>query len=279
MASTTPEETRPASARRAAAREGSIEAGLRELGELTEFSARSVRELPSSTRYLSEALRQAAEIIRGTWLLMLVMNVFVAITVTSFAFFVLRPLGATDFVGFFSGYISPRMTAVCMFGMVFVAKVCAGMTAEIGAMRVQQEIDAIESEAVDPIRYIVGTRVLAVLMFVPVGASLALIGNFLGDYLLGVVILDAVPSELLQRLQWFSQGAADQIYALVTMFVFAVPCALVACFYGLRTTGGPAGVGSAVAQSLLINIPLQNIIAGVLAMAYYGQSLRVPIGG
>src|SRR2546427_766732 len=83
---------------------------------------------------------------------------------------------------------------------------------EIGDLTVQQEIDALESEAVDPIRYIVGTRVLAVALFVPIGAAIALIGQFLGDYLLGVVILNAVPSELLQRLQWFSQGPSDQVY-------------------------------------------------------------------
>jgi len=279
MALMTPKASEPAAVRTSNKLAGPIEFGLREIGELTEFGFRSVKSLPGSTRYLSEALRQAAEIIRGTALLMLVMNVFLGITVTSFAFFVLRPLGATDFVGFFSGYISPRMVAVSMFGIVFVAKVCAGMTAELGAMRVQQEIDALESEAIDPVRYIVGTRVLAVLIFVPVGAAIALIGQFIGDYLLGVVILDAVPPELLQRLQWFSQSASDQIYALVTIFTFSVPCTLVACFYGLRTQGGPAAVGNSVAQSLLINIPLQNMIAGILAMSYYGQSLRVPIGG
>lgn len=256
-----------------------VEAGLREVGDLVEFSFRSMRGLPGSTRYLSEALRQAAEIIKGTALLMLVMNIFLGITVTSFAFFVLRLLGATDFVGFFSGLLTPRMVAISMFGIVFVSKVCAGMTAEIGAMRVQQEIDAIESEAVDPIRYIVGTRVLAVIIFVPIGTAIALIGQFIGDYLLGVVILNAVPPELLQRLQWFSQGPKDQIYALITIFTFSIPCTLVACFYGLRTRGGPAEVGNAVAQSLLVNIPLQNIIAGIFVMAYYGESVRVPIGG
>ena len=259
--------------------EGPIQSGLREIGDLTEFAFRSATHLPGSTRYLSEALRQGAIMIRGTSLLMFVMNVFLGITVTSFAFFVLRPLGATDFVGFFSGYISPRQTAPDMFAVVFVAKVCAGMTAEIGAMRVQQEVDALESEAVDPMRYIVGTRVLGALIFVPVGAAIALIGQFVGDFLLGVVILHAVPSELLQRLQWFSQGPVDQLYALIQMACISIPCVLVACFYGLRTGGGPAGVGRSVAKSLLINVPLLHIIAGILAMGYYGQSLRIPIGG
>jgi phospholipid/cholesterol/gamma-HCH transport system permease protein len=258
---------------------GSLGSGLREIGDLTAFAGASARSLPGSTRFMSEVFRQAAEIIRGTSLLMLVMNIFLGMTVTSFAFFVLRPLGATDFVGFFSGYISPRMVAVSMFGIVFVSKVCAGMTAQIGAMKVQEEIDALESEAIDPMRYIVGTKVLAALIFAPVGAAIALIGQFVGDYLLGVVVLQAVPSELLQRLQWYSQGPTDQLYALITILVMTVPCVMVACFYGLRTTGGPAAVGTAVARSLLVNIPLQNVIAGIFAMAYYGQSLRVPIGG
>jgi phospholipid/cholesterol/gamma-HCH transport system permease protein len=258
---------------------GRVSGAIHSTGEWTEFLGRSLVGTAGTFRYFSEALRQSSGMIKGTLLLMLVMNIFLGITVTSFAFFVLRLLGATDFVGFFSGLLTPRMVAISMFGIVFVSKVCAGMTAEIGAMRVQQEIDAIESEAVDPIRYIVGTRVLAVIIFVPIGTAIALIGQFIGDYLLGVVILDAVPPELLQRLQWFSQGPKDQIYALITIFTFAIPCTLVACFYGLRTRGGPAEVGNAVAQSLLVNIPLQNIIAGVFVMAYYGDSIRVPIGG
>jgi phospholipid/cholesterol/gamma-HCH transport system permease protein len=166
-----------------------------------------------------------------------------------------------------------------MFGIVFVSKVCAGMTAEIGAMRVQQEIDALESEAIDPMRYIVGTRILAALIYVPIGAAIALIGQFIGDYLLGVVILQAIPAELLERLQWFSQTPSDQIYAIVTIFVMTVPCVIVACFYGLRTRGGPAEVGQSVSRSLLVNIPLQNLIAGIFAMAYYGQNLHIPFGG
>src|SRR5581483_3595045 len=216
-------------AQRAARRpDGAVVGTLREFGELTEFSVKATGQLPGATRYLSEVFRQAAIIIRGTSLLMLVMNMFLGMTVTSFAFFVLSELGATDFTGFFSGFLTPRMVAISMFGIVFVSKVCAGMTAEIGAMRVQQEIDALESEAIDPMRYIVGTRVLGALIFVPIGAAIALIGQFIGDYLLGVVILRAIPAELLERLQWFSQSPSDQIYAIVTIFVMTVPGVLVA---------------------------------------------------
>jgi phospholipid/cholesterol/gamma-HCH transport system permease protein len=285
MATTTPEQPPLAAASPPAApastphRPSALVANLREAGELFDFGVAALRGVPRSGRFLTESLHQAAVIIRGTALLMLVMNMFLGITVTSFAFFVLRSLGATDFVGFFSGFLSPRMVAISMFGIVFVSKVCAGMTAEIGAMKVQQEIDALESEAVDPMGYIVATRIIGAIMFVPVGTAIALIGQFLGDYLLGVVILQAVPAELLERLQWFSQGPSDQIYALLTIFVMTVPCVIVACFYGLRTSGGPAEVGVAVSRSLLVNIPLQNIIAGTIAMAYYGQSVRIPIGG
>jgi phospholipid/cholesterol/gamma-HCH transport system permease protein len=239
----------------------------------------SLRGLPRSTLYLSEGLRQAAILIRGTSLLLLVMNMFLGITVTSFAFFVLRPLGATDFVGFFSGYISPRHTGPQMFGLVFAAKVCAGMAAEIGAMKVQQEIDALRVEGIDPTHYIVGTRLIGVLIFVPIGTAITLIGQFLGDYLNTVLVLQAVPAELLERLQWYSQSSFDQGVALLTILFMAVPCTLVGCFYGLRTQGGPVAVGESVARSLLINIPLVNILPGTMALLVYGDNLRIPIGG
>jgi phospholipid/cholesterol/gamma-HCH transport system permease protein len=258
---------------------GALRSGLREMGDLAAFMGTSLKGLPKSTLYLSEGLRQAAILIKGTSLLLLVMNMFLGITVTSFAFFVLRPLGATDFVGFFSGYISPRHTGPQMFGLVFAAKVCSGMAAEIGAMKVQQEIDALRVEGIDPTHYIVGTRLIGVIIFVPIATAITLIGQFLGDYLNTVLVLQAVPAELLERLQWYSQSGFDQVVALSTIMFMAIPCTLVGCFYGLRTQGGPVAVGESVARSLLINIPLVNILPGTMALLVYGNNLHIPIGG
>jgi phospholipid/cholesterol/gamma-HCH transport system permease protein len=259
--------------------DGPIVAFFRELGELTVFGARVLIELPKSLRDSSEILRQAAIIIRGTSALMLYLNICFGITVITFAFFLLRTLGASEFVGLFSGYINPRQAAPTFFGYVIAAKVCCGMTAELGAMKIQQEVDALEASGVEPLQYLVGTRVLGFLLFVPLAAALALIGEFIGDYLDAVVILHGVPAATLERLQWSVQTFGDQLYALVTMLAIALPCSIVACFYGLRVKGGPASVGGGAAKSVMINLVLVHVITALAGVIVYGTNLGLPFGG
>jgi phospholipid/cholesterol/gamma-HCH transport system permease protein len=235
---------------------GRVGSFFAEAGELVTFSLRVLGNLPGTLRYFSEVLRQASIIIRGTTVLMLYLNICLGISVVTFAFFLLRTLGASEFVGLFSGYITPRQVAPTMFGYVIAAKVCTGMSAELGAMRIQQEVDALETTGVEPLQYLVGTRVLGFLIFV-----------------------HGVPAATLTRLQWSVQGIGDQLYALVSMLMIALPCAIVACFYGLRAKGGPASVGSVAARAVMINLIIVHVVSGLLGVAYYGSNLRLPIGG
>jgi phospholipid/cholesterol/gamma-HCH transport system permease protein len=261
------------------AQRGKLMSFFAEAGELVVFSLRALAHLPGTLRYFSEVLRQASIIIRGTTLLMLYLNICLGISVVTFAFFLLRTLGASEFVGLFSGYITPRQVAPTMFGYVVAGKICTGMSAELGAMKIQEEVDALEATGVEPLRYLVGTRVLGFLIFVPIAAAVALIGQWIGDYVDAVVVLHGVPAATLNRLQWNVQGIGDQIYALVSMTAVAIPCALVACFYGLRVKGGPASVGGGAAKAVMINLVLVHVITGLAGVAYYGTNLRLPIGG
>ena len=103
---------------------------------------------------------------------MFVMNAFFGFSIMTFAFFFLRSIGASDFVGAATGVRRPApVAATLMFGYVFTAKICCGIAAELGAMKINEEIDAFESTGVDPMRYVVGTRILAVMLFVPVGGG------------------------------------------------------------------------------------------------------------
>jgi phospholipid/cholesterol/gamma-HCH transport system permease protein len=146
-------------------------------------------------------------------------------------------------------------------------------------MKVQQEVDALETTGVEPLQYLVGTRVLGFLIFVPIACAVALLGQWIGDYLDAVIILHGVPAATLERLQWSVQGLEDQLYALVSMLAIALPCSLVACFYGLRAKGGPASVGSVAARAVMINLIIVHVVSGLAGVAYYGSNLRLPIGG
>jgi phospholipid/cholesterol/gamma-HCH transport system permease protein len=260
-------------------RPGPVRGALEEAGELTSFSARSLRALLFTPRYASEVLRQAALMIRGTWFLLLMMCGFCGMSAMNFGYFFLRAIGASDYTGLIIGYAGPRQIAETLFGYTFTAKVCTGMAAEIGAMKINEEIDAYDSTGIDPLRYVVGTRIMAVIVFVPVGVAISLIGVVLGSWFEAVVVLHGVSAHLFFDVAWSVQTTTDQIYAVITIGTIAVVTALVACFYGLRAGGGPAGVGAVSARSLVVNLVLVHIIAATFAVAFYGTNIHMPIGG
>jgi phospholipid/cholesterol/gamma-HCH transport system permease protein len=252
---------------------------LREMGDLVLFTGRALAAIPGSLRYASEGLRQGAMMLRGTVFLVFVMEIFLGFTTTNFAFFFLRSIGASDYMGIVSGYAGPRQLAPSMFAYVFTARVCCGMAAELGAMKIQQEIDALESTGVDPLRYLVGTRLLGVLIFLPVATVVALVAILIGIYLNTVTVLHGIAPHVLLDVNWSVQTIADQLISMLTMSAIAVVTAIVACFYGLRTTGGPAAVGSSVARSLYLNLVLLHVIGVFFAVFFYGTTLHLPIGG
>jgi phospholipid/cholesterol/gamma-HCH transport system permease protein len=285
VATTTPTPARapatPAPAPKApvARREGLLVAGLREAGDLTAFSGAAVRATAVAPRFASEALRHAKEMILGTSLMLFIMSGFIGISIANATYFLLRALGASDYLGLISGYVVPRQVTAGMFGYVFTAKVCCGMTSTLGAMRINQEIDALDSTGVDPLQYVVGTRIIATILFIPLATTLCLLGSFLGAYLEGVVVLGGIAGSSLTAVHWSVQSVNDQLFALASVTAIALSSVLVACFYGLRTRGGPDAVGRAVSRSLSVNLVLQHVIASVFVVLFYGSNIRLPIAG
>jgi phospholipid/cholesterol/gamma-HCH transport system permease protein len=255
--------------------------GLRmvaEVGQLVGFSFSVLRVLPGSVRYLSEALRQVARIILGTSPLLFVMYTFFGIITINTGYFLLYPLGAADYVGEIGGF-GIHVSAVIIFAYVFTAKVCGGFVAELGAMQVNQEIDALESTGVDPLRFVVGSRMLATLMFIPIATVVSLLGYYFGCYLDGVVILHATFPAGFNEFNWLSQGIRDELFVLVTTALTAVATAITACYFGLRTKGGPAAVGGSVAKAVKYNLVIASTIQAFTVILWYLKTAGVPIGG
>jgi phospholipid/cholesterol/gamma-HCH transport system permease protein len=128
-------------------------------------------------------------------------------------------------------------------------------------------------------RYVVGTRILAVLIFLPIACAISLLGELAGNYLLGVVILHGVSGQGFLQLFWGAQGLSDQFVVFFGQVALALTAAVVACFYGLRTTGGPAAVGDSVARSLVVNLVLVHLFVGFFVVLFYGVNLHMSIGG
>jgi phospholipid/cholesterol/gamma-HCH transport system permease protein len=271
--------TIPPAARPAPARRPARSGWIAEFGELFLFSLRALAAIPGSLRYASEAMRLNAVITRRTTPLLFVMSIFVGLSATNFGFFFLRSIGASDFVGIVPGILDTRQVGPQMFAYVFAGSVCCGIAAELGSARIQQEIDAYESEGVDPLEILVGTRILAVLLFVPLATFVSVFGVYLGGYVITVLVLHGNTGVQFTN-TFFSVLPADGLlFCMLTVALLTLQCVLVACYYGMRqAAGGPAAVGNAVARSLALNLVLLHFVLSICSLVFYGGQLAIPIG-
>jgi phospholipid/cholesterol/gamma-HCH transport system permease protein len=272
----TTSETTPAPAQ--ASQQAGLAGAVREVGELTAFAGGSIRTLPGSVKYISETLRQTAIMIKGTTFLVFLLNLFFGAEIVNFLYFFIRSIGASDELGIV-GYAAPRQLVTTMFCFIFSAKVGCGMTSEIGTMRINQEIDAFESTGVDPMKYVVATRLAATLLFIPYATAISLLALYFGQYFEAITVLHGIAPASFSQVYWGIQTSTDQIFSLVTIAVIAFSTTTVSCFYGLRTRGGPAAVGNAVARSVVINLVLGIVIASTFAAGFYGSNLHTSLGG
>lgn len=171
----------------------------------------------------------------------------------------LAPFGATLFVGRFVAASMLRELGPVLSGIMVAGRVGAGIAAELGAMKVTEQLDALESMGAEPVRVLVVPRVLAAAIAVPLLALIADAAGLIGAALVSVAYL-GVP------VRAFAGAAADQILldglvagvvpadliqGLVKPLVFGVILAVLASHHGLRTTGGTAGVGIATTRAVV----------------------------
>jgi phospholipid/cholesterol/gamma-HCH transport system permease protein len=151
--------------------------------------------------------------------------------------------------------------------------------AELGAMRISEEIAALEVMGVDSMVFLCATRLLAswiVLPFMYIGG----IGvAYLGSYIGVVQQLGFVSSGGYLLIFWQFQNATDLLFSVIKGMSMATVIVLVACYYGYNASGGPVGVGTATAKSMVLNLVLVTLIGMLGTQVFWGANPRAPIGG
>lgn len=159
--------------------------------------------------------------------------------------------GAQGLVGGTVGVALTRELAPTLTGLLVAGRAGSAMAAEIGSMRVSEQIDALEAMAVDPINYLVKPRLIAATLSVPMLTAVFDFVGILGSYIVGVYILDMSYPEFVVRLQEWVDW--DDIQAgLIKGTVFGMILGTVACYKGYYTKGGAAGVGRATTSSVVV---------------------------
>jgi len=257
---------------------GLLHHGLTEAGKMTLFVAGTLREIAPALRYGSEILRHTRILITGTTLLMLFLMCMLGGVTGLFGSYVLRSIGASDYVGLFTAYAGTRSACVIMFGYVFAAKVCCGIVAEIGSMRISDEIEAFESVGLDPRRFVIGTRLLAVWLYVPIIFCLSSLTMSLSQGFFVANVVGEVSYGNWAAVHWAMGSLTDQLFAFIEVWLIATGTTLAACYYGFTVRGGPPEVGVATGRSMTFNLVYVHLVYGACSLAFFGANPLLPVG-
>lgn len=250
-----------------------------DVGRLVSFGAAALGSVRGVPRYSAEVLRQLGFLITGTTLLLAFMNILLGFAESTFGLYFLRAAGASDYVGLVAAVLIPRGGVEIMFAFVFAAKVGCSYTAEIGTMRIAEEIDGLEAEGIDPMRYVVATKIAATFLFMPIATAVCILFQNLGNFINSVFVIGEVSAGTFERFAYGTQTFSDAFLAYFQILVIGMSIAIVACFYGYRTSGGPDAVGRSVSRTMLMSLMACFLFQMLFNTLFYGFDPKLPIGG
>ncbi|WP_372735410.1 MlaE family ABC transporter permease [Nocardioides sp.] len=258
------------------------------LGGQLSFYIRALAWTPRTLkRYKKEIARILAEVtlgsgslavIGGTVGVIIAMCFFTGTEVGLQGYAALNQLGTANFAGFVSAYFNTREIAPLVAGIALAATVGCGFTAQLGAMRISEEVDALEVMAIPSLPFLVTTRII--------GGLIAVVPLYV------VGLLSSYFASRLVVTQFFGQSAGvyddafnkflppgDVMWSFGKVLVFAVVVILIHCYHGYNASGGPAGVGVAVGRAVRTSIVAINVIDLLLSMAIWGATTTVRLAG
>jgi phospholipid/cholesterol/gamma-HCH transport system permease protein len=251
------------------------------LGEIFAFCAR-VAVLVWNGRvfqFFGEALRQAGILILGSTLVIWGLVFIIGLQCGIEGGYLLRAQGAPAYAGVFSAWCDLRELVPYAFGYMLSAKVGTGIVAELGAMRISDEIDALEVMGVPPVTFLGATRLLGAWIVLPF-AYLGAVGvAYIASWIAVVEQIGDVSSGGYFLIFWMFQNPPDLLFSLIKGMMMATAIVLVGCYYGYTASGGPVGVGTATAKSMFLNIILVHVVGMLGTLAFWGANPRAPIGG
>ncbi|MGH9187476.1 MAG: ABC transporter permease, partial [Acidimicrobiales bacterium] len=190
----------------------------------------------------------------------------------------LEQIGAESFTGLIGSFANTREITPLIAGVAFAAQVGAGFTAELGAMRISDEIDALEVMAVPSRTYLVATRVTAAIIAIIPLYLVALFASFYATKLISTRFFGMSAGVYDYYFELYLPFI-DVIFSLVKAVIFAIVVALIHCYYGYNASGGPAGVGVAVGRAIRLSIVMVVVLNFILSLVFWGGGNTVSLTG
>jgi phospholipid/cholesterol/gamma-HCH transport system permease protein len=260
-----------------------------EVGRQIGFSIRVLREVPQALRpkrlgvvfdIMSDITIGAGALIVGGGMVFVIfsMSFFTGTEVGLQGFKGLEQLGAQSFTGLVSSWANTREVTPLIAGVAFAAQVGAGFTAELGAMRISDEIDALEVMSVPTFVYLICTRVIGALIAIIPLYLISLYASFGATYLVTTKFF-GLSAGVYNHYFHLYLPFIDVIYSLAKACVFAVAVTLIHCYYGFYASGGPEGVGVAVGRAIRLSIVTVVVLNLILSLVFWGGGNTVRVAG
>ncbi|SIR66487.1 MlaE family ABC transporter permease [Williamsia sterculiae] len=258
------------------------------LGDQAFFYWDSLLSLPRAVRaYKRETIRLIAEISMGTGALAMIggtvvvvgfLTLFTGGTIAVQGYSSLSNIGVEALTGFFSAFINVRIAVPVISGIALAATIGAGATAQLGAMRVSEEIDALEAMAIASIPFLVGTRIVAGLIAIIPLYALASLASFLASRF-ATTLFYGQSSGVYDH--YFSTFLipSDILWSFVQAIAMAVAVMLIHTYHGYNASGGPVGVGIAVGNAVRSSLVVVVVITLLLSLAIYGVDGNFNLSG
>src|SRR5882757_9789642 len=227
------------------------------IGELVILFWRTLTSLPLTWRQRQKVFDQLFEIGVASMLMVCVLSFFIGAVIALQTGPVLVERGLHSYVGGMVGYSIARELAPIMMGVLLAGRVGSAMTAEIGSLRVYQEVDALRTMNINPVHYLVLPRMVAMGVAVPMLVMFSILVGWLGG-----ATVAATNHQIEISFQVFFHDLrnvvelGDVVHGVVKGFCFSILIGLVACHQGLVTRGGPRGIGRSVTKSVVNSIVL-----------------------
>jgi phospholipid/cholesterol/gamma-HCH transport system permease protein len=261
---------------------------LDNLGTQLAFYLRAASWTPRTlTRYKREVARLLSEVSFGTGGLAVIGGTVGVIAFLTFftgtevglqGYQALDQIGSSAFTGFISAYFNTREISPLVAALALSATVGCGFTAQLGAMRISEEVDALEVMAVPSVPFLVTTRMIAGFIAVIPLYVLGLLASYVATRGIATIYFGQSTGTYDYYFHLFLPPQ-DVLYSFLKVLAFSVIVVLIHCYYGFHASGGPAGVGVAVGRAVRTAIVAVNVVDFFLSLALWGATTTVRIAG
>jgi phospholipid/cholesterol/gamma-HCH transport system permease protein len=246
-------------------------------GEYAEFVVQGFSGLRRVGDYASEVLRQTSLIATGSMLVIVWVSFLGGATCGTEGAAIARALGAGIAGPLFSSFCTTREVVPFIFGFIVAAKVGGGIVAQLGAMRVNEEVDAMEVMGVSSVSYLVSTRMLAAAIMLPVAYLLSLGAAQAAAWMTSFLRSPDVSQGTWELVFYTALDPLDIVYSVIKGLVISFAVIMTALYYGYKVRGGPVEVGTATAQSMAVNLILVTVLNMIMTFVFWGFNPNLPI--